>query len=129
MPLIIVDATEHDIPEMMRIDNEAYSTSVGSNIPCPNGRSAEALKAQGEDVVKLAREDPTVQNLKVFDTDNGDTPIAFARWYIYCRDTRSTSSQIRAANFEELFATDFDLKQFGRESVQNLLPGQTSHKA
>lgn len=86
MPLVIVDATEDDFPEMMRIDNEAYKTSVFGNLLFPQGRSLELLELQGLGMLKQAQEDPTVRNIKVIDTDHNDEPIAFARWHFYFGD-------------------------------------------
>ena len=83
MPLKIVNASEDDIPEMMRIDNEAHHGSMAVRVFYPNGRSKELLRLQGEDSLKQVREDASVRNIKVIDTDYDDEAIAFARWHFY----------------------------------------------
>ena len=86
MPLQIVDATEDDISEMMRMDREAYTGSMAEKLFFPHGWSDEVLELQGEGILKPAREDPTVRNIKVIDTDHNDEVIAFARWNFYFGD-------------------------------------------
>jgi hypothetical protein len=44
MPLVIVDATEDNIVETMRIDNEPYSTSGGSTFLFPTGQRGKVSK-------------------------------------------------------------------------------------
>lgn len=86
MPLNVANATEADIPEIIRIDNAAYKGSMGESLFFPNQRSPEILDLQEKHVLKEAREDPSVRNVKVIDTDHNDKPIAFARWHLYYGD-------------------------------------------
>lgn len=86
MPLKILDATEEDIAEMMCIDQEAYKGSITSRVLFCNGRSTETLKIQGERVIKSAREDASIRDVKIIDTDNKDNSIAFAGWPFHVRD-------------------------------------------
>ena len=83
MTLKVVDATETDIPEMIRMELSAYKESLGENLLFPQGRSPEMLQSLAENLLKAAREDPSVKNIKVIDLDNHHRPIAFARWHLY----------------------------------------------
>ena len=83
MPLHVVDVTKADIPAMIRIENEAYKGSMVESILFPNGRSVEILDLQEKRALQEAREDPSVRNVKVIDTDHDNKAIAFARWRLY----------------------------------------------
>ena len=91
MPLKVVDATEADAQEMMHIENAAYKGSMGESLFYPNQRSLEILDLQEKHVLEEAREDPSVRNIKVIDTDQNDKPIAFARWHFYYEDNAQCS--------------------------------------
>lgn len=87
MPLRVLDATDADVPEMIRMDNMVYKGSSGESLFYPNGRSPEVLALQERYVLEEMREDPSVRNIKVIDTDDdNDKPIAFARWRLYHGD-------------------------------------------
>ena len=83
MPLNVVDATEADVPEMIQIENAAYKGSMGESLFFPSQRSPAILDFQEKHALQEAREDPSVRNIKVIDTDHDDKAIACARWYLY----------------------------------------------
>ena len=86
MPLKVELATAEDFPAIVKIESEAYRPSKTAAIFFPNGRSPESLRIGAETQLKQAREDPSVRNVKVIDTDRGDELVACARWFLYYGD-------------------------------------------
>jgi hypothetical protein len=85
MPLVVVPATEADLPRSFAIERRAYGPNKTSPILFPGeGLSLEDRVAQ---MSARKRDDPACQWIKVVDVDleakGEESMIAFSQWFVY----------------------------------------------
>ncbi|PTB65605.1 acyl-CoA N-acyltransferase [Trichoderma citrinoviride] len=95
MPLIVVPATEEDLPRSMAIERRAYGPNPTTPILFPGGGlSPETRAAQ---MLARKREDPACTWVKVVDADleakGEESMIAFSQWYVYSGDVKPSRAQ------------------------------------
>ncbi|OTA04262.1 hypothetical protein A9Z42_0048330 [Trichoderma parareesei] len=85
MPLVVVPATEADLPRSFAIERRAYGPNKTTPILFPGeGLSLEDRVAQ---MSARKRDDPACQWIKVVDVDleakGEESMIAFSQWFVY----------------------------------------------